>query len=135
MYICTCAGSFPQQPPVSSVASRIPPGRPPPPSTQSIAMAAGAAAAAAAGGRLSAEEEQRQNEVCTELTHTHTHTLSLSPPSLPLSQESERIKRQSLETAVEDKIRRYVTAVLNDAEVTTQRISFTFTLISSFCLL
>jgi ESCRT-I complex subunit TSG101 len=63
--------------------------RPLPPSTQSVAMAA---AAVAASNSVSAEEERRQIE------------------------ESERIKRQSLETAVEDKIRRHVTAVLNEAE-------------------
>jgi ESCRT-I complex subunit TSG101 len=51
-----------------------------------------AAGAVAASNSISAEEERRQIE------------------------ESERIKRQSLETAVEDKIRRNVTAVLNEAE-------------------
>ncbi len=64
--------------------------QPPTPPTSSIAAATTLGAGAAV---ISAEEERRHFE------------------------ESERIKRQSMETAVEDKIRRQVKQVLDAAEV------------------
>ena len=88
--LCTFTGQYPgMYPPTSQPTSSIHPASASihPPPTSSIL--AGAAAVSA----VSEEEERRHFE------------------------ESERIKRQSLESAVEDKIRRHVKQVLDSAKV------------------